>query len=349
MSHRALLVVVRGKRALAYVDRWLGARVLDVVLDGGPTAVDELAHSLTAIGDIGADHAWEAGVLGDPRRKRVLWFGDPTTRYVGEELGEAPTDPDAFDRRIAERWSGWDVEPVDGAGDFRAHLARQRTSVEQVRVEATPPPPEPGDPECEARFAALRAAEDALASDPRDPGAPHAPARAGCSTTLALVVFVFAPALLVRLLTWPLRRPLRAWVGRREAGRARAAARVKAEAVARLDAQVAAAPDAAAARIDRALLREPLRAEHELSEVVALLEGREHDDEQRRLLAIALHNRGAMRRALRLGRLADADLARARALGFVQRRRSPFTAVRLGWGLFVVVAGLHAGEDSASD
>jgi hypothetical protein len=181
-------------------------------------------------------------------------------------------------------------------------------------------------------LAALRLEEERLPALPTAPPRPRA--RGG---KLGTILFVFLPiaaltppALLVRLLTWPLRRWLRE---RTEARRLRGRAKIE-QSLAEATAKAEAAPENFQARIDRAVYLAALghheRADRELS--VCL---RERDD-----LALAWHNLAVTRERLRLPRLAAAAAARAKELGHVAPPPRPDSLWKFLFDVFVAIAGL---------
>lgn len=194
--------------------------------------------------------------------------------------------------------------------------------------DAAPAPAREEDPEAaldDAHCEQLRREEEQLPALP--------PQRGGIGKLGALLVLLVLgpPALLVRLVTWPLRGWLR---DRADARRDRRRAKRKqqlAEARAKLDA----GPDSLDRRVDRAIVTfaegNTARADRELSAIV-----RERDDH-----AIAWHNLAVTRDRLRLPRLSAAAAARAKALGHVAKRRSRVaTYASMFAEIFVGIAGL---------
>lgn len=136
MSHPAVLVLVRDRSVHGYMDRWAGARLLDYTMFGGPSQVDDAVTDLDPLTRLDGDAPWEAGALVDWPQKRVLWFGDPTTEYAGEEpRGPCPTQV-AWSERVRREWPNWGIEKVEGTEDFRAHLAAQQISLASIHVKA---------------------------------------------------------------------------------------------------------------------------------------------------------------------------------------------------------------------
>jgi hypothetical protein len=347
MGHRAIAIVVEGRRARAYEDHWAGARMLDVMLGDGPAALGDAIAGLEEIEAIGEPFWWEAGVLVDRRRKRVVWFGDPTSGYIGDAPGAAATDDAAWVLELERRWAGFVCERVEGAEAFDAYLAEHRVKLPRVvsDLDLAPDDSDAGDAGDavdtggDERRARLFAEEE---------GAPRAPRSAetrGGERKLApylIMVLVVPAALLTRLLSWPFRASIRAraaWRAREERAAAQAARRV---ALTRANERLAVAPDDVGARIDRAMLLPPAAAEREFDACIAALEAAPETSENRRLLAVAFYDRGVMRARLRLPNLAAIDQERARALGHVPHRQGALRAFfGLAFVVFLALAGLE--------
>jgi hypothetical protein len=197
----------------------------------------------------------------------------------------------------------------------------------RAQMEANAPSPpraiDPDDALDEAHLEALRREEDALPPLPR--------ARRGWTIFAAVMFLVLGPpALIVRIVTWPLRGWLRDRAGaRHERRRVKHRAQL-AEARAKLEAR----PDDLARRVDDAVLTyaegKTAKADRALSAIV-----REHDH------AIAWHNLAVTRDRLRLPRLSKAAAARAKQLGHVAKHRSRIARVASMIGqMFVAFAGL---------
>jgi hypothetical protein len=297
------------------------------------------------IGDLGAAYAWEAGVLVDLSTRRVLWFGDPTTEYVGESEGDAASDASAWREKVQGRWRGFELEEVGGADDLRAYLDARGAALPRVVSDEELRPIE-ADDGGEARREELRAKEEACSAE----GGParDAERRGGGLAAGCLLVPLLVAALLARLVLAPFRGRLRERMRRRGRERRADALRAAREALARAEERLKAAPDDLAARIDRALCLPPSAAERELDACVGRGEASASDcAETKRLLALAVHDRGVMRARLGLKKLAAADAARARALGLVPKARAGGRVrivVGLGVAAFLSMAGLDPDE-----
>jgi hypothetical protein len=319
MGHRAVAVVVRGRAGYARADHWAGARMLDIVLDGGPKRSEEVLDDMQAVGQLGPGYYWwEAGVLVDFPRKRVLWFGNPCESYVGEAPGDAATDIDAWRTSVQASWRGFELEKVNGAECFDEYLAHHKVKLRRVVTEEELRPVgadvEDGG---EERRRTLREAEDRCDA-PSPAKAP--PWRTAPFVVVALLII--ATALVARLLLHPFRARAREALRRRERERQARVLHARREALAREDARIAAAPDDERARIHRALLLPPRAGELELDRCVARLEAKPQGGERDRLLALALHDRGVLRKQLRLLRLGALDTARAAEMGLHYPGRS---------------------------
>jgi len=342
MGHRAIAIVVRGRTAEAYRDHWAGARLLDDVLSAGPRGCTAATRDLEPVGKLAAAHWWEAGVLVDLTRKRVLWFADPTTGYVWDAPGEAASDASAWEERIARVWPRFSIEPVDDVDELVAYLTNNRIERDvPLEDEDFPPLPEVDDGG-EERQEMLRAREaDCLAAP--EVGAKQ---KEGFGAVGCALLLVLPAALVARLLLLPVRASAKRAIRRRDAARRAAYRRASREAITRFSDRLAASPDDHEARIDRAVLLPHAAGERELDDCVARLETEPEGDERTRLLRFALHNRGVKRTRLGFPNLGRTDIARARSIGFVAKPSQSVARRFLAFlvGMFLVFAGL-ATED----
>lgn len=235
MSHPAQTIVIRDGRARRFVDRWLGARVLDCLVDG-PDACERHCAALSQQREPRAD--LEAGWLVDLDQRLILLLGDPSTTYVGEEASErlAP-NRESWQAAVLPNWPGYRVEWIAEANAFEQHLLRRSITIALVDEDVE---------RLEDRLARLRVEVRAREPAPREADAVELPRPAPApprSTSkvpiLPLLILILPFALLVRLVTWP----VRGWLLERARRRQRAArAQQLEEAIAATEAHLGRAP-----------------------------------------------------------------------------------------------------------
>jgi hypothetical protein len=316
VSHPAQVIIVRRGRAQMFTDRWLGARVLDALAEG-PGGCAGVVEHLTETGEAARDV--EAGWLVDFDRKQLIVVGDPETKYVGEEPGDAIAGTrEAWRALVLPMWSKFTVEWATGGEAFEAYLRRVSPD---VRVTAA---------DLDALTRRLNAALGPIEADDAEDDAPRTAARAGWGMT-ALAAAVGALALVVRLLTMPFRARLHDRAKRR-ANEARRALLCRA-----LDLTerrgVAASFERGCVLLQVGWTR---HAERDFDRCVAEIEDAHATERDGVKLASALYDRGVCRLRLRKRKLADADMARAAELG-LRPRTSSFGTLR---ALFLVISGL---------
>jgi hypothetical protein len=336
MSHPAVIVVVRGKKARAYTDRWLGARALDLLADG-PNGCTAAVEHLAVTGTL---PRWpDAGWLADLDRRTLLWFGDPMTTYIAEEEAErlAP-DMETWRARALDPWRGYAVQEAEGEEAFSEHLRRRGLSLylepdEQVEELQEQARALDGESPSAAALAEEEASLPEVAAKVDPPDGRHPP---GFRLVWAAFVVLLPVALLVRLVTLPFRKRI-------QAATQRAFDRQRAAVLSGLiDASNAldASPDDADLRFARGLwaLQAGFAALAERDFDAIVRRGNAGGETGKASPAIALHNRGVARAKMSLPRLAERDRARAEALGLTPRKaeRPPLA---FAWFGFKAIAG----------
>lgn len=355
MSHPSQVIVVRGKRAKVHGDRWMGAAVLDL-LAGGP---DEVRRWLESVGEADADDYLrddtEAGFLVDFDRRVLLCHGDPTTGYVGELEGDRiGGDLASWEAKVRPAWidASFRFEWVE-RDRYVAHLREHR-----IRFPERPPPQVPDElDELKRRLDDELARLERERPRPLGPEEPTEPApkrtdgdRGGTYRFVVLLVLGVPLAILglvARLLTWPVRARLREALKNRQQRRWR---KDRAETLRQVLERCAAVeraphdPVALVARGEGFLACGRLaEAEDDFDRAASLLRETEQERVGELTMAMAIHDRGVARKRAGKHTRGDADLARAKELGFrpkpAKRRGVPLTLMVPGF-LFLLAAGL---------
>lgn len=350
MSHRAQVIVIRNRFARRFVDRWVGARVLDALAEG-PDGCERAIELLTPTAL--ADHGIEAGWLVDFDARELVVFGDPSTRYEGEEPQDrSASDLGEWKALVLPLWSSFTVTWADDEGRFESYLRSRGPRLREGLTDADVD-------ELERRLDhALAFVDDEVAAavtvdEERRAAALQvaAPDPPRGSFAIKPLLFAMLPvALVLRLLTIPFRARLRA-----RAARLRREARAERlrEALA-LSASMGDRPhaiEAIEARYKRGFLLlslgKPHGAERDFDACVRHLEAASSEGGQSNgpSLPIALFNRGASRHRIGLQKLGAQDKARATELGMRRVERGGFRLLLAPlWWSFLALSGIHTDE-----